>query len=1447
MKKLLSVLLVVVMLLTCLPLDSIPVLAEEASEAPNAISETDSVYYTDLFYAYSYYLAADDYLAQYAADIENVYNSVYESYRNSPLVIGTGLEHALDTITSPTSIATLLTDAMGVTRFSYYDALDAANEEFLKNILSNSSIYTAKEEIAAYGDSCGKFKKGFSILNNLEGEQIPGEPSTVDSLVQDGFTLLYEAGVFNHISAIDINAICNEINAQGFSLGECFELAQTEYEIAEAILYCAMLEDTRLSVVDDIIATQTSDTVLKEGMTRLRRQIQADFTVRFVNSYLVNHVADKVLGAIDKAAVSTFGTAQLNAIFSLTKFAFNQAVDVPKFADVLKWQVLMCYSRDLAAGLPNYALKYANGPFLSNEILKYENLFAAFDAVNTATLSVARDIEAMGDPFGDAFLVLTEACRMGEETVTIKSGFLSVDIPSNMSLEEFYDIMRLGVWLDSTGATHSFGSEVSVSNSETTVEIPRKANTLFSIFRKGVSANMLMIDTFSYTDAYTTHIARVKSTVQSIPVNERITILKDVYSKWTYTVNKLVQLRHGSDAVESNCVYAVNGILLGNVKLTSAIESPAPAITVDGNITMAAKGIEILGDLTATGTLSIPDDTSLVIHDSVEANVVSGGWRTNLKVYGDLLCNNFGGLANTEVFGTVCATEDFSIPYWAKATLSGNVTVNTFSYGYDAVVDVYGSVTCNNFDALGIGTIYGDVTVHQDISIDHLLTVAESGLLTAGGNASTVLFGDFVNKGHVEIEGSFKPGYGSLTDNYGELIIGETLTMGTKAELNNWGIIRVHDVKCENNDSWYKAKVEDATLYISGDIEWWPRSFGGIIVFNGTEKQTTNIISYSTVVIENTSAEGVIFDVAGGYRFKVKTLLNHHNNNFTMNAYDASFPDYDGDGMKDNVDPEPTVGNPCSLQFQSGNTEQGTVSLGTVEIVGGTTISVVATPTNKYEFLHWVDEAGKVVSTSATWKLVARGDATYTAVFQKRSQPITVTTEGGTIIVPEKAEIDSTVTVGVKENDGFIYQEGSLTYNSILVINNSFIMPDEPVELTATFIRNEHFFALVEALDIAKSYSHEPYTTASFAELTQTISAAESALYNHITAEESQEQILLLQQAIDELVDRSVVSIEVLKMPNFYVNVIDTLGNLMLQVMYDNGTTKDISANECAYADLDMTMVGTQTLRLEYEGFEKAIDISVELRDLNDCTGFDVVDILFDGQKQEYTQSLTLTYSLTGETLVEGIDYTVTYGNNNNIGEATVMIVATGIYGGCFEETYSIYCEHTYSDDCDWSCNTCGAVRESSPSTENVMHSDVYHSITTEENTGNGLAFRFAMDIAGIEYIGNQYIPGTGTITVHGETHTIKRMGAIVSNNADGVLDLNHLDAKTVNIEAKYLLDVEETSVSFAVRVINIPDTGKDVTIYARPYYVYECNGVEVVVYGDTDATTFQTEANKLE
>lgn len=168
------------------------------------------------------------------------------------------------------------------------------------------------------------------------------------------------------------------------------------------------------------------------------------------------------------------------------------------------------------------------------------------------------------------------------------------------------------------------------------------------------------------------------------------------------------------------------------------------------------------------------------------------------------------------------------------------------------------------------------------------------------------------------------------------------------------------------------------------------------------------------------------------------------------------------------------------------------------------------------------------------------------------------------------------------------------------------------------------------------------------------------------------------------------------------------------------------------------------------------------------------------------------------------------------------------------------YGDHSYDDDYDVDCNVCGDIREVTlPVT--VITAD--GTSVAEEN--NSLAFRFvvkATDV-GLEQI-NKYVEGSAKIIPFsdGVEYTLIRMGTIVSNQDGAVLDLEHLDGrKVVNspVVRLYSVDAENGELSFATRVINIPNVGKDTPISTRPYYVYEQDGVEIVVYGDTVTTSY--------
>ena len=138
-------------------------------------------------------------------------------------------------------------------------------------------------------------------------------------------------------------------------------------------------------------------------------------------------------------------------------------------------------------------------------------------------------------------------------------------------------------------------------------------------------------------------------------------------------------------------------------------------------------------------------------------------------------------------------------------------------------------------------------------------------------------------------------------------------------------------------------------------------------------------------------------------------------------------------------------------------------------------------------------------------------------------------------------------------------------------------------------------------------------------------------------------------------------------------------------------------------------------------------------------------------------------------------------------------------------------------------------------------------SRTEETKTGLGLAFKFTITADGIAANGNVADLTNATVNAlnDGNRYKLVEFGAILSNDATVAADadtfnLDHLSSRTVKVTAKYLMDLEPDSATYAVRVINIPEEEADSTVYARAYYIYEdANGDQVVVYDSIYFSTY--------
>ncbi|MBR5524161.1 MAG: carbohydrate binding domain-containing protein [Clostridia bacterium] len=125
-------------------------------------------------------------------------------------------------------------------------------------------------------------------------------------------------------------------------------------------------------------------------------------------------------------------------------------------------------------------------------------------------------------------------------------------------------------------------------------------------------------------------------------------------------------------------------------------------------------------------------------------------------------------------------------------------------------------------------------------------------------------------------------------------------------------------------------------------------------------------------------------------------------------------------------------------------------------------------------------------------------------------------------------------------------------------------------------------------------------------------------------------------------------------------------------------------------------------------------------------------------------------------------------------------------------------------------------------------------SVSELDNGKLGVAFKFDLDAQVTFEEPYTFTGGAVVPSADMGSKTLVKMGAVLTNktaNADK-LTLEDVDGKSIiDIEAEKVIDVTASTVSFAVRVINIPTTAAGVTIYARPYYVYNNGAEDVVVY----------------
>jgi hypothetical protein len=236
------------------------------------------------------------------------------------------------------------------------------------------------------------------------------------------------------------------------------------------------------------------------------------------------------------------------------------------------------------------------------------------------------------------------------------------------------------------------------------------------------------------------------------------------------------------------------------------------------------------------------------------------------------------------------------------------------------------------------------------------------------------------------------------------------------------------------------------------------------------------------------------------------------------------------------------------------------------------------------------------------------------------------------------------------------------------------------------------------------------------------------------------------------------------KTPSVGENVGEYAINIGSLALADNGSFKS-SNYELSYtgANFEITAKDVEELELTLE----------------------VTSYVYDGTDKE--PEVTVTYN--GETLVEGIDYDISYDNNTNAGTATVTVTGKGNYAGSASENFTI----------------------------------TPRNITFVAGDANKV-------YDGTSLTSGNYTIKSGTTLVSGHTETVTTSGSItnVGTVDNEIATVKIKDASENDVTSNYVITTEKGTLEVTIRTLNVVANANQGKVYGtvEPVLTYTYSNV---------------------
>ena len=359
----------------------------------------EEVYNSDLFYGYSFYLSKSPYLLGYSSDTFNLFNNVCQDYIDSPNFFWTNFSYSIPLVFDLKSYIKNLSDAVGVTTFTYENALDAANQEFANKLLGD------KTDLAS---QFGKSKKWIKTINNVakvydtfqKNYDVVGLSD--EEIIEHMFVTINDTNVFEFINETQITSVKVYILPKISDITKSMSYGADALTAAKCIVMGLAMEDMRFGIIQEILNSQTKNTMLYDGMERLNKQLRNNFSSYFIDNYLKGKVLDFISDKIIKEMQDDLIEGEYQALYKLIGacvnlanwIVFDKIFDVPSVDDVTTALVLREYANDFY-NLTQEKINKFQKQFTIHDIERFQQMFdawicatnAAFDACDKLTLS----------------------------------------------------------------------------------------------------------------------------------------------------------------------------------------------------------------------------------------------------------------------------------------------------------------------------------------------------------------------------------------------------------------------------------------------------------------------------------------------------------------------------------------------------------------------------------------------------------------------------------------------------------------------------------------------------------------------------------------------------------------------------------------------------------------------------------------------------------------------------------------------------------------------------------------------------------------------------------------------------------------------------------------------------------------------------------------------------